>query len=344
MLRKIINAMPLPYYDGETGGAGGGATGDAGAGATGDTGGATGATGDAGAGATGAAGATGDGAGATGGASGATGDGAGATGAALDYPAQRAAYIATLPANERKAAETLLTRYQSVDQALAGVVEREKVIRAGGHKNPLIGAAAPAADKPDELKAWREANGVPAEPTGYEIPKAAADAVTDADKPIVSEFFNQAHQSGVPKAAAETAVQLYFGIRDQQIEAEIARDKELETDTAVELKTVWGSEYKGNSNLATQYAEAVSPGLLDARLNGIQIRHIPEVMKAFAQAGLQKFGDSAFVGENAQYTQSRYDELRALQKNPKEWDAHPEWRTELIGLEDAKQRADKARG
>ena len=263
---------------------------------------------------------------------------------ALDYPAQRAAYIATLPAAERKAAETLLTRYQSVDQALAGVVEREKVIRAGGHKNPLIGAAAPAADKPDELKAWREANGVPAEPTGYEIPKAAADAVTDADKPIVSEFFNQAHQSGVPKAAAETAVQLYFGIRDQQIEAEIARDKELETDTAVELKTVWGSEYKGNSNLATQYAEAVSPGLLDARLNGIQIRHIPEVMKAFAQAGLQKFGDSAFVGENAQYTQSRYDELRALQKNPKEWDAHPEWRTELIGLEDAKQRADKARG
>ena len=263
---------------------------------------------------------------------------------ALDYPAQRAAYIATLPANERKAAETLLTRYQSVDQALAGVVEREKVIRAGGHKNPLIGAAPPAADKPEEMKAWREANGVPAEPTGYEIPKAAADAVTDADKPIVSEFFNQAHQSGVPKAAAETAVQLYFGIRDQQIEAEIARDKELETDTAVELKTVWGSEYKGNSNLATQYAEAVSPGLLDARLNGIQIRHIPEVMKAFAQAGLQKFGDSAFVGENAQYTQSRYDELRALQKNPKEWDAHPEWRTELIGLEDAKQRADKARG
>jgi len=263
---------------------------------------------------------------------------------ALDYPAQRAAYIATLPATERKAAETLLTRYQSVDQALAAVVEREKVIRAGGHKNPLIGAAPPAADKPDELKAWREANGVPAEPTGYEIPKAAADAVTDADKPIVSEFFNQAHQSGVPKAAAETAVQLYFGIRDQQIEAEIARDKELETDTAVELKTVWGSEYKGNSNLATQYAEAVSPGLLDARLNGIQIRHIPEVMKAFAQAGLQKFGDSAFVGENAQYTQSRYDELRALQKNPKEWDAHPEWRTELIGLEDAKQRADKARG
>lgn len=263
---------------------------------------------------------------------------------ALDYPAQRAAYIATLPAAERKAAETLLTRYQSVDQALAGVVEREKVIRAGGHKNPLIGAAPPAADKPEEMKAWREANGVPAEPTGYEIPKAAADAVTDADKPIVSEFFNQAHQSGVPKAAAETAVQLYFGIRDQQIEAEIARDKELETDTAVELKTVWGSEYKGNSNLATQYAEAVSPGLLDARLNGIQIRHIPEVMKAFAQAGLQKFGDSAFVGENAQYTQSRYDELRALQKNPKEWDAHPEWRTELIGLEDAKQRADKARG
>lgn len=263
---------------------------------------------------------------------------------ALDYPAQRAAYIATLPANERKAAETLLTRYQSVDQALAGVVEREKVIRAGGHKNPLIGAAAPAADKPDELKAWREANGVPAEPTGYEIPKAAADAVTDADKPIVSEFFNQAHQSGVPKAAAETAVQLYFGIRDQQIEAEIARDKELETDTAVELKTVWGSEYKGNSNLATQYAEAVSPGLLDARLNGIQIRHIPEVMKAFAQAGLQKFGDSAFVGENAQYTQSRYDELKAMMKDTKKWDADPKLREELIQLEAAKQRASNARG
>jgi hypothetical protein len=54
----------------------------------------------------------------------------------------------------------------------------------------------------------------------------------------------------VPKAAAETAVQLYFGMRDQQIEAEIARDKELEIDSAVELKTVWGSEYKGNSNLA----------------------------------------------------------------------------------------------
>lgn len=236
---------------------------------------------------------------------------------ALDYPAQRAAYIATLPAAERKAAETLLTRYQSVDRGVGGSRRgAKKVIRAGGHENPLIGAAAPAADKPDELKAWRKANGVPAEPTGYEIPKAAADAVTDADKPIYPSSSIRLISLACPRRQPKTAVQLYFGIRDQQIEAKIARDKELETDTAVELKTVWGSNYKGNSNLAMQYAKAVSPGLLDAQLNSIQIRHIPEVMKAFAQAGLQKFGDSAFVGENAQYTQSRYDRVaRAPEKS-----------------------------
>lgn len=264
---------------------------------------------------------------------------------ALDYPAQRAAYIASLPEGERKAAETLLNRYQSIDQALAGVVERERVIRTGGHKaNNLTGAEMPAEDKPDDLKAWRAANGVPAEATGYEVPKAVTEMVMEADKPFVSQFFTDAHKSGLSKAGAETALSLYFQMRDGQIEAEQARDKAAEIDSAAELKTAWGSEYTGNNNLASQYAETVAPGLLDARLDGVRLRDMPAVMKAFAQSGLQKFGDAAFVGDNAQFTQSRYSELQEKMKNTKEWEAHPEWREELIQLEDAKQRVAAARG
>ena len=264
---------------------------------------------------------------------------------ALDYPAQRAAYIASLPEGERKAAETLLNRYQSIDQALAGVVERERVIRTGGHKaNNLTGAEMPAEDKPDDLKAWRAANGVPAEATGYEVPKAVTEMVMEADKPFVSQFFTDAHKSGLSKAGAETALSLYFQMRDGQIEAEQARDKAAEIDSAAELKTAWGSEYTGNNNLASQYAETIAPGLLDARLDGVRLRDMPAVMKAFAQSGLQKFGDAAFVGDNAQFTQSRYSELQEKMKNTKEWDAHPEWREELIQLEDAKQRVAAARG
>ena len=330
MIRNIINRMPLPLYDGAGEGAQGAGAQQQAAGAQG-------------AGAQGA-GAQGAGAGEQQ-AAGAQGAGAGEQQQqSFDYAAQRTAYIAALPEADRKGAETLLGRFQSVDQALAAVVEREKVIRSGGHKNPLIGAAMPAADKPDDLKAWRTANNVPEESTGYEIPKGAEEMVTEADKPFVAQYFTDAHSAGMSKAGAEQALSLYFQMRDGQIEAELAADNARAIDTGAELKSVWGSEYTGNNNLAAQYAETVAPGLLDARLDGVRLRDIPGVMKAFAQGGLQKFGDTTFVGEGQQANESRFAELQRLMKDTKQWEANPAWREEYIKLVDAKERTAAARG
>lgn len=266
---------------------------------------------------------------------------------AFDYSGQRTAYIQSLPEADRKGAETVLSRFQSVDKLAEGLLEREKVIRAGGHKNPLIGAAQPAADKPDELKTWREANGVPAEATGYEVPKAIEAVIGEEDKPLIAEFFNQAHASGMSKAAAEASVQMYYAMREDQLAAEVERDKAQDIEAQAELKSQWGGEFAGNMNLASQYADLVMPGFLNARTeDGRMLKNIPGVMKEFARLGLQKFGDSAFAGEgNAQFAQSRYDELKTIMVNDnKRWNAEPALRDEFIKLTEAKERSIAARG
>jgi hypothetical protein len=249
-----------------------------------------------------------------------------------------------------------LKRYPSREAFMQAGLEAQNKISALKPGNELVGAPKPPDTEPEKLKSWREANGVPADAAGYVTPPTIAQMVTDDDKPFVDEYFENAHKSGIPKAVAEANVEYYFQMRDAQITAEIDRDRAQEDESRVELKTVWGTgkTYEANVTLANQFAASVMPvdpvtnrsPLLDARLpNGRLLGNDVTSMKLFAQMGLAKFGDAAHTPGQAEFTASRFEELRGkMNSNIDEWNAHPEWRAEYETLLAAKQARDAARG
>lgn len=249
-----------------------------------------------------------------------------------------------------------LKRYPSREAFMQAGIEAQNKISQQKPGSDLIGAPKPPDTEPDKLKAWREANGVPADAAGYATPATINEMVTDADKPFINEYFENALKQGIPKAIAEANVEYYFQMRDAGIQAEVDRDREQEDNARVELKTVWGTgkQYDANINLANQFAASVMPidpdtkrsPLLDARLpDGTLLANNVTAMKLFAQLGLQRFGDANFTPGTTEFSQSELTELRSkMNTNIDEWNAHPEWRQRYEELLAAQAARDQARG
>jgi len=81
-----------------------------------------------------------------------------------------------------------LERYSSPKNALDALVAAQNKISSGEMQTTL------KADATDEERAdWRETNGVPATPDGYEVNLFDGLVVGEADKPMVDSFLESAH-------------------------------------------------------------------------------------------------------------------------------------------------------
>ncbi len=205
--------------------------------------------------------------------------------------------------------------------------------------------AAPPEDA-EELKTWRAARGVPDEATGYEIPKEITEMVTDEDKPLVSGFFEKAHATGMPKRAAEWAVQQYFELRDQALAHESEEDKNAKAETTAELKQLWGPEYKKRTDHVKNFVadlgnQAGTPDWFAARLpDGRMLGNVPGFTKLMAELAVRLEGDEVFAGEtNSSQTKSRKEELLNIMKTDiRRWNSSPDLRSELFKINEAEAR------
>lgn len=341
---KIWNNLPIPMpvwaADGDAGGAGddnGG--GDKGGGADDKGGGDKGAgAGDKGAGDAGAGDKGGgktalddDGAG--------DGDGDGLPGAA-DWPDD---WREKMAAGDAQKLERLkrITDPLAMSKVLFDSMEAAR--KKGG---PAVDLNAAPPEDPEELKAFRAARGVPDDPTGYEVPKDVAEMVTDEDKPLVSAYFDKAHADGLPKRAAEWAVQQYFELRDQALVAETEADKEGKASTTAELKQTWGPEFKANNTMAREMVkklgeESGAGDWFAARLpDGRMLGNVPGFVQIMAQMGKREFGDEAFAGDaNSSQTKSRKEELLNIMKTDiRRWNSSDDLRAELFKINEAEAR------
>lgn len=213
------------------------------------------------------------------------------------------------------AMKTEAARYKTPQEMLKSLVETKKMVRAAPKDDPM-----PADDKPDDLKAWRERNGVPAEPTGYKVAEDVQKRLTDEDKPLMENFMQAAHKAGKPQAYIDFATSWYVDAMEQVATQEAANDKQDMQAAEDALRTDWGQSYRQNFDFAVNTAKQLlgseheGQSIFEARLpDGTKLGSIPGFIKGMLQVGMAIYGDGSLVGDEAvKGTQARIDELRQM--------------------------------
>ena len=184
---------------------------------------------------------------------------------AAEPPKDNWAELRTKFAKGDEKLEKRLARYSSVESALEAMLAAQDKIAKGGHKTPLGDNPTP-----EELAAYREANGIPEAADKYEIALDAGLVVGEQEKPIVDGFLNVAHELNMKPAEVNKTLNWYFAEQEKQIAARQEQDEAVRVETDTQLAEVWGTEHKLNKNLIVgmldQAPEGVKDGLMNARM------------------------------------------------------------------------------
>jgi hypothetical protein len=214
---------------------------------------------------------------------------------------------AALPDNWRELAAggdddalKLLKRYGSLNGVAKALVEKDKLIRSGKIKRDMP-------DPKDEkaMAEWRKDQGIPPDPTGYELPDTVTKRLVDEDKPILSSFTEFAHSKNLPPAAVNAAAEWYVEMQEKASEQQTVTDTSHHEECEDALRDNWSrDEFKGNLALAKRFvadAGGIGDDWTEARLpDGRKLGSIPEFVMWASDRGREVFGDSAFTSADSE--------------------------------------------
>lgn len=180
---------------------------------------------------------------------------------------------------------------------------------------------------PEEVATWRKENGLPEAPAGYMDQLALPNGMVigEADKPIVSQFAEQAFADNIDPKAFNGLVAKYYAMQDAQAQERVAADGQFKITSQDALNKEWGAEFRPNinaiSNLLSGAPEGVKDALFAGRTaDGNIIGNDPRVLKWLAglareinpMGALMPAGTSQpmVAGEN------RIKEIEAIMRGP----------------------------
>lgn len=221
------------------------------------------------AGAGGAAAAGAEGAAGAGQAAGAAGAAAGSAAAGAEGAAAGAGTLWTADWRESYAKDdpaklNILKRYASPGAALDALFAAQQKIRSGETKQSL-----PENATPEQLAAFRQEHGIPDKPEGYFEKLPDGVKLDDADKVHLAPYAKLMHDQNLSPAAAAQ----FLAVRQQEldglVEARVAADGALKTQTEDALRAEWGNDYRANINsihgMLNGAPKEVSDAILNAR-------------------------------------------------------------------------------
>ena len=144
--------------------------------------------------------------------------------------------------------------------------------------------APPAADAPpEEIAAYREANGIPKEPAGYlkDLPDGLV--IGKADKPLMEKFVADMHGQNAPAGIVHSAIASYYRLQEEQAAERAGMDARAHDTATTELKASWGGDYTRNINALN--------GWLDTA--GAEVKHV--IANARGPDGTPLFSNPAAV-------------------------------------------------
>lgn len=213
-----------------------------------------------------------------------------------------------------------LSRYSSVESALDALVAAQNKISSGAIKAQLSDKATP-----EQVAEWREQNGIPASPDGYELEIPETADLTEDGKKFVDGFLSAAHKANLQPGAAQTLFNEILEQQSAEAEAKLQQEDANRQVAEEELRSEWGSEYRLNSNLINNLLDTAPQGVKEeifgGRLaDGTPIAHSTTVMRWLATLAREINPISTVVpgsGESAEKAvQSEMDSLKGMMGDP----------------------------
>jgi hypothetical protein len=136
-----------------------------------------------------------------------------------------------------------LERFKSPQDVHRSMRELEKKLSSGKLKEDLSADATP-----EQLAAFRKANGIPEKPDGY-LEKLPDGLVIGADdKPMVESLLGRIHGKNPDPAVVSEMLGWYYDQKEAMASAQSEADKAYERTATDALREEWGGEYRGNLN------------------------------------------------------------------------------------------------
>lgn len=192
-------------------------------------------------------------------------------------PTFAATWRADISGGDEKATK-LLERYATPQDFTKAYLEAVKKISSGDLAKPL-----PKDATPEQVAEWRKGNNIPEKPEGYfeKLPNGLV--IGEDDKPMFDAVAAKLHARNVPPEVVHDLAEWYYGMQDQQIQAQQSADAEAKPALEAKLREAWGPDFKANANVYASYLEAapkeVQDVLKSARdADGNFILYRPEVV------------------------------------------------------------------
>jgi hypothetical protein len=216
-------------------------------------------------------------------------------------------------AGDPKSAKTL-ERFQSPAEVAKALIAAQQKIRSGEYKR-----AAPPGDNPEEIKAWREEQGIPDSPDGYEIPGVDLSQVEPEAKVAIDHIRTRLHGENFDKGKAAVVATLLQEVAQMEMQRTAEADANRMDAVEDALRSEWGADYRKNLNmngaLLNQHFGEDMDSVLKARMpDGTRLADNP-VFNRFLNAMARASGnDVMFDGDAAGGTSidARLDQIRQV--------------------------------
>lgn len=211
----------------------------------------------------------------------------------------------------------------------------------------------------DEVKAYREAEGVPLETSGYFEDMPDGLVIGEDDKALFDSVAEPLHALNASPEIMHSLTKWYYDLQENAEADQVESDKSYHQNMEDELRVEWGGEYRANVNavnsfLRTSFSDDESDLLLGARLSdGTLLGDNAGVLKAFAAMSRQLNPAATLVPNSGQEAGVAIsDEINIIKakmadktseywKGPKNEAGKTEMEARYRVLLDAKERMEK---
>lgn len=216
-------------------------------------------------------------------------------------------------AGEDKEALKTLSRFTDPTALWKSYQAMRQKMDSGELKAPLAKDA-----KPEEVAAWRKANGIPEAPDKYEIALADGLVIGEADQPLVKNYLEAAHGLNHTPEQVNANLNWYFNTVRQQEELVSNANLQARTECEEALRAEWGPEYRATLNGIGSMLEGAPDGVRQALLSakmvdGTNVLNQPSVMKWLAQMSRELNPVATIVGVGASNAQGIEDEIKQIE-------------------------------
>jgi hypothetical protein len=232
-----------------------------------------------------------------------------------------------------------LERVTDLGGLLGNYKSMQEKIRSGE-----ISSGLPENPTEEQLTAWREANNVPLEATGYSLEGIE---FSDDQKEIFSAVMEASHGQNISQDALQAQISTFMSAQEKIVERQQQQDSIDAQQAAATLKEAWGGDYQTNINmvdaLLARLPEDARESLKGARLaDGRGVMNSPELLEFFAQQAREIMPGATVVPGAENQVTAIADEIKQIQQtmvdDPDKYWKDPAMQDRLEKLLEAQER------